>query len=134
MQLLTTSAAALVAFAFFLSAAPAAEHTKDALDDVKANLKAKKAVLLDVREKDEWDAGHLKVAEFVPLSLLKEGTHPKDAVKELKQETIIYCHCKAGKRALAAADLLKQKGYDVRPLKQGYEELLKAGFDKAEKK
>ena len=36
--------------------------------------------------------------------------------------------------ALTAADLLKKQGYDVRPLKDGYKDLLKAGFPKAEKK
>ena len=56
----------------------AQEHTKDSLDTVKKALAAKKAVLLDVREKSEWDAGHLKDARLLPLkdgysSLLKSG-------------------------------------------------------------
>ena len=134
MRSLFKSVAAFLASAIFTSAALAAEHTKDSLDDVKAKLKEKKAVVLDVREKDEWDAGHLKDAELLPLSKIKAGADPKEAIKDLKKDTIIYTHCKAGKRALQAADLLKQKGYDVRALKQGYEELLKAGFEKAEKK
>ena len=43
----------------------------------------------------------------------------------------MYLHCASGKRCLAAADLLKKQGYDVRPLKSGYEALLGAGFEKA---
>ncbi|MEX0702337.1 MAG: hypothetical protein WD069_09600 [Planctomycetales bacterium] len=37
--------------------APAAEHTSDSLATVKANVAAKKSVLVDVREKGEWDRG-----------------------------------------------------------------------------
>src|SRR5687767_8521968 len=100
------------------------DHTKDSLETVKKNLQEQKAVLLDVREKSEWDAGHLQAAILVPLTKLKEGTDPKTIAKELDTKKIVYCHCKAGKRALTAAEILKKHGYDVRPLKQGYDELL----------
>lgn len=45
----------------------------------------------------------------------------------------MYLHCGSGVRTLKAADELKKLGYDVRPLKPGYKELLKAGFEKADK-
>jgi hypothetical protein len=35
----------------------------------------------------------------------------------------------AGRRSLEAADILKNFGYDVRPLKPGYRDLIKAGFE-----
>jgi rhodanese-related sulfurtransferase len=47
------------------------------------------------------------------------------------KDKIIYTHCKAGGRALTCGDILKAQGYDVRPLKPGYEDLIKAGFQKA---
>ncbi|MNC96941.1 hypothetical protein D3C83_144460 [compost metagenome] len=47
---------------------------------------------------------------------------------------IVYCHCGSGVRCLKAADELKKLGYDVRPLKPGYKDLLKAGFEPAGKK
>ena len=55
------------------------------------------------------------------------------AVKQLPKDKVIYCHCRAGGRALLAADILKKLGYDVRPMKEGYEDLLKAGFIKSDK-
>jgi rhodanese-related sulfurtransferase len=105
-------------------------HTKDSLDTVKKNLKEGKAILFDVREKEEWDAGHLEQATLVPHSKLKEGADPKALVKDLDPKKIVYCHCRAGRRALAAGEIMKKMGYEVRPLKQGYEELLKEGFAK----
>jgi len=115
------------------SSAVVAEHTKDPLAKVKDRLKKGKAVLIDVREKREWDRGHLKQARLVPLSKLREYKGRKQATKPLQKDKIIYCHCRSGVRVLQAADILKKIGYDVRPLKHGYRDLLKAGFPKAKR-
>jgi len=112
-------------------AADKIEHTKDSLETVKKNLQDHKAVLLDVREKKEWDEGHLEQAFLVPLSKLKEGSDPKKLAKDLDKKSIVYCHCKAGGRAVSAAEILKKMGYDVRPLKQGYQELVEGGLPKS---
>lgn len=110
-----------------------AEHTKDSLDTVKKNMQDKSAVLLDVREQKEWDSGHLKDAKLVPLSKLRDTEKKEAATKDVPKDKIVYCHCGAGVRVLEAADILKKQGYDIRPLKQGYKDLLNAGFPKAEK-
>jgi len=111
----------------------AAEHTKDTLDTVKQKLAEKKAVLIDVRETSEWDAGHLKDAQLLALSRLKKGVPDDELAKTLPKDKPIYLHCKAGARCLQAGEILEKSGYDVRPLKAGYDDLLKAGFAKAEK-
>ncbi|OWK40801.1 rhodanese-like domain-containing protein [Fimbriiglobus ruber] len=109
----------------------AAEHTTDSLDTVKKNVADGKALLVDVREADEWKDGHLKDAKHLALSDLKAGV-PADKLKmTLPAGSVVYLHCASGKRCLAAADLLKKDGYDVRPLKAGYDSLVKAGFEKA---
>lgn len=112
-----------------------AEHSNDSLDKVKQDVAEHKAVILDVREQREWDKGHLESARLTPLSKLIAGKSSKEfqaaLAKDAPQGKIVYCHCKAGGRALIAADLLKHLGYDVRPLKQGYDQLLEAGFQKA---
>jgi rhodanese-related sulfurtransferase len=123
-----------VALAVILASARAADHTKDTPEAVKKALADGKAVLLDVREKDEWDDGHLKDARLLPLSSLKGGAKTEDVVKVAPKDKIVYCHCGSGVRCLKAADELKKLGYDVRPLKPGYKDLLKAGFEPAEKK
>ncbi|MEM1062347.1 MAG: rhodanese-like domain-containing protein [Planctomycetota bacterium] len=46
-------------------------HTADSLDVVRANLVAGRALLLDVREPSEWNAGHLAIAKPLPLSILR---------------------------------------------------------------
>ena len=123
-----------VVLAVGLAPVRASDHTKDTPEEVKKALAAGKAVLLDVREKDEWDDGHLKDAKLLSLSTLKGGAKAEDVAKVAPKDKIIYCHCGSGVRCLKAADELKKLGYEVRPLKPGYKELLKAGFEPAEKK
>jgi rhodanese-related sulfurtransferase len=112
----------------------AQEHTKDSLDTVKKALADKKAVLIDVREKSEWDRGHLKDASLLPLSSLKDKELPRELAKLMPKDKVAYLHCAAGGRCLTAAEILRKHGYDVRPLKDGYANLLKNGFPRAEDK
>ena len=87
-------------------------HTKDSLDMVKKGLAEEKAVLVDVREKKEWDAGHLEQAKLVPLSKLRKETDleklAKSLANDLPKDKIIYTHCRSGVRCVAAADVLKK--------------------------
>ena len=110
------------------------KHTEDTFEKIKENMKAKKAVLVDVREKKEWDAGHLKDAKLVPWSKLRFASPRKKIDALPNDDMIVYCHCRAGSRALKAAKKLKSLGYDVRPIKAGFDELVKNGFEKAEPK
>jgi phage shock protein E len=110
----------------------AAEHTTDSLDTVKKQLADGKAVLVDVREPSEWDDGHLKDAKPLALSRIRKTIPEDELAKTLPKGKVIYAHCKAGVRCLEAADRLKKLGYEIRPLKPGYDDLLKAGFPKAE--
>ena len=125
--------AMVVGVAGLVATARAADHTKDTTDVVKKALADDKAVLLDVREKSEWDDGHLKDAKLLPLSTLKGGAKAEDVAKVVPKAKVVYLHCGSGVRCLKAADELKKLGYDVRPLKPGYADLLKAGFAPAGK-
>ncbi len=62
--------------------------------------------LLDVREKQEWDAGHVEGAIHVPLSLLplRIGEVPAGQVLVV---------CKVGGRSAQAVSYLSQQGYDA---------------------
>lgn len=120
-----------LALLFSAALAGAAEHTKDSLDTVKKAVADGKAVLVDVREANEWNDGHLKDAKHVALSDLKTGL-PADKLKAaIPAGKVVYLHCASGRRCLAAADLLTKLGYDARALKDGYGGLVEAGFEKA---
>lgn len=119
------------------AATPIAEdipHTKDSLSEVKARVESKSAALLDIRELSEWNEGHLKSASLVPLSELqkaKPSAKVQAILNGLDKDEPVYFHCRSGRRVLVAAPLLKKMGFDVRPLKAGFDELRKNGFEVA---
>lgn len=121
----------LSVFLGFFSNANGADHTTDSLETVRKAIAEKKAVLLDVREKDEWDGGHLKDAVNLPLSAIKKGITADDLAKIAPKDQVVYLHCRAGSRSVSAAKQLKKTGRDLRPLGPGYDDLLEAGFPKA---
>jgi rhodanese-related sulfurtransferase len=108
------------------------EHSKDSIDQVKTAMAKQNAVLVDVRERREWDEGHLEGALLVPLSWLREesrGDAFGDRLREkLPARRILYLHCRSGGRARIAAGMLRKQGYDARPLKAGFDDLRQAGF------
>lgn len=64
-------------------------------------------VLVDVREQDEWAAGHARGALFLSKGVIErdiEGLLP-----DLDQEIVLYCG--GGYRSALAADALQQMGY-----------------------
>lgn len=118
----------VLAALFGMVSARGAEPTRDSLPVVRQNLASGKAVLVDVRELEEWNDGHLQEATLLPLSRIERGVSAEQLAKVAPAQKIIYLHCASGYRCLDAADQLKKSGRDVRPLKQGYRELVKAGF------
>lgn len=106
----------------------AVEHTRDSLATVQRAVAQQKAVLIDVREQEEWDEGHLRDARLLPLSALEQGVPKADLARLLPKDKVVYLHCAAGGRCVQAAAILKKQGYDVRPLKPGFDALLGAGF------
>src|SRR6266567_1960906 len=61
----------------------------------------------DVREKNEWDEGHLPGAAFVPKSYLEQWA--EDRLPSKDKPTILYCA--GGVRSVMAADALQKLGY-----------------------
>lgn len=129
----TTLLLAVVCTGLFSNALAAAEPTQDSLNTVKQRIDQDKAVLVDVRETREWNSGHVAGAVLLPLSELRKGITADELNKRIPKDLIIYTHCAVGVRSCTAADILVKHGYDVRPLKPGYKDLLAAGFKKAEK-
>ena len=63
------------------------------------------ALLVDVREPEEWDAGHAAGAAHVPLGSLAERAD------ELPADRTLVMVCRSGGRSQAAATALVEAGY-----------------------
>ena len=103
------------------------------LKQVQKELAEGKAILIDVREQEEWDDAHLAQAILVPGSEIASGAHNEKVQQKLKTEPEqkIYCHCKSGGRAKLAARKLGKLGIEVIPITDSYLALVQAGFKQA---
>ncbi|NLV47152.1 MAG: FAD-dependent oxidoreductase [Clostridiaceae bacterium] len=64
------------------------------------------AFIVDVREKDEFAAGHLITAINIPLSELR------DRLDEIPKDRPVYLHCRSSQRSYNAVRALIGQGYD----------------------
>ena len=72
-------------------------------DAVEECRDTKNAVLIDVREAEEFRAGHIPGALNVPLSEIDAINIPKDVP--------VFIYCLRGSRSKKAAGILKKLGY-----------------------
>ena len=71
-----------------------------------AEMRDEGAFILDVREPDEWVAGHIPDATLIPLAQL-EGR-----LSEVPQDREVVVVCRSGNRSATARDILLQSGFD----------------------
>lgn len=84
--------------------------------EAAAKSKSGEALIVDVREKDEWDEEHIPDAIH-----LSRGTIELDIEEKAPDtNTMIICHCGGGGRSALAADSLQNMGYkNVRSMAGG---------------
>jgi molybdopterin/thiamine biosynthesis adenylyltransferase/rhodanese-related sulfurtransferase len=95
------------------------------ISPAEARARAKDAVVIDVREADEWAQGHVPGAVFVPRGFLEPRI--EDKVPDRGQEVILYCA--GGTRSALAARSLQDLGYtNVTSMAGGFGKWKEAGF------
>ncbi|MGT2666881.1 rhodanese-like domain-containing protein [Streptococcus rifensis] len=77
------------------------------LADLVAAIDSQSLALIDVREVDEYQAGHVPGAKNLPLSELAER------YTELDKNTPYHLICHSGGRSARACQFLAGQGYDV---------------------
>jgi rhodanese-related sulfurtransferase len=80
------------------------------------------ARLIDVREIEEWDAGHIAESQHMPLASL--GGH----MKEVSGVGCILVICRTGSRSSRAAEVLRASGIDARNVLGGVQAWKQAGL------
>ncbi len=78
------------------------------------------ALLVDVREDDEWTAGHVPAALHVPLGSLPQTQLPTGRP--------VLAICRSGNRSATAAAVLLERGVDARNVRGGMRAWQDAGL------
>jgi rhodanese-related sulfurtransferase len=106
--------------------AEAKKHiTEISPQDAAAKLNSGEAVVVDVRDKDEWDKEHILGATH-----MSRGTIEFDIEEEVPDKNaIVICHCGGGSRSALTAENLKRMGYkNVRSMAGGFRAWKAAGL------
>jgi rhodanese-related sulfurtransferase len=96
--------------------------------DTAAKLNSGDAVVVDVRDKDEWDEEH--ISDAIHLS---RGTIELDIEERVPDTSaLVICHCGGGGRSALAAESLQKMGYkNVRSMAGGLKAWKAAGLSTA---
>jgi rhodanese-related sulfurtransferase len=93
--------------------------------EAAAKSKSGEALIIDVREKDEWDEEHIPDATH-----MSRGTIELDIEEKVPDtDALIICHCGGGGRSALAAENLQKMGYkNVRSMAGGLKAWRAAGL------
>ncbi|HVB44014.1 MAG TPA: rhodanese-like domain-containing protein [Streptosporangiaceae bacterium] len=81
--------------------------------EAQSLLVERRAVLIDVRERHEWNTGHVAAAKHIPLGSLS------GRMGEIPAGRPVITICQSGMRSARAAGLLAKQGHEVYNLRGG---------------
>ena len=71
-------------------------------------MEEQEVIILDVREQDEYDSGHIKDAVLLPAGTISEET-AASVIPEKDGTVLVYC--RSGNRSKTASQILAELGY-----------------------
>ena len=77
-------------------------------EKAKEMMDTQDVIVLDVREQDEYDSGHIPGAVLLPVGTIDEDT-AGEVIPEKDSTVLVYC--RSGNRSKAASDTLVKLGY-----------------------
>ena len=77
-------------------------------EEAKEMMDTQEVIILDVREQDEYDSGHIPGAVLLPVGTIDETT-AAEAIPEKDSTVLVYC--RSGNRSKTASAALADLGY-----------------------
>ena len=77
-------------------------------EEAKEMMDTQEVIILDVREQDEYDSGHIPGAVLLPVGTINEDT-AAEVIPEKDSTVLVYC--RSGNRSKTAAAALALLGY-----------------------
>ena len=94
--------------------------------EFKEKLEIDPGVVIDVRSREEYNGGHLKITN-AQYNWMNGELH--SAVDEMDKNKTYYLYCRSGNRSGQAAKMMKEKGFGKVYNVGGFDSLAGAGFE-----
>jgi len=101
------AAAAVIALIVLISRNALKGITNISVQNVNELLKENDLLILDVRSNEEFNVGHLKGSQNIPVQSL--SLKIASILDWKNKKVLVYCH--SGGRSLAASQMLKKSGF-----------------------
>ncbi|MCI8740957.1 MAG: rhodanese-like domain-containing protein [Oscillibacter sp.] len=85
-----------------------ASYQQISQEEAKEMMDTQEVVILDVREQDEYDSGHIPDAVLLPVGTIDEDTA---AAAIPKKDSTVLVYCRSGNRSKTASSALAELGY-----------------------
>ena len=83
-------------------------YTQISQEEAKKMMDEQDVVILDVREPDEYNSGHILNAVLLPVGTITEET-AADVIPS--KDSVVLVYCRSGNRSKTASDALVRLGY-----------------------
>ena len=77
-------------------------------EEAKEMMDSQEVIILDVREQDEYDSGHIPGAVLLPVGSINETT-AAEVIPDKDSTVLVYC--RSGNRSKTASSALAELGY-----------------------
>ena len=77
-------------------------------EEAKKMMDTEEVIILDVREQDEYDSGHIPGAVLLPVGTI-DGDTAAEVIPEKDSTVLVYC--RSGNRSKTASSTLAELGY-----------------------
>ena len=77
-------------------------------EEAKEMMDSQEVIILDVREQNEYDSGHIPGAVLLPVGIIDETT-AAEVIPEKDSTVLVYC--RSGNRSKTASSTLAELGY-----------------------
>ncbi len=87
---------------------PESSYQQISQEEAKEMMDTQDVIILDVREQDEYDSGHIPGAILLPVGTIDEET-AAEVIPEKDSTVLVYC--RSGNRSKTASSALAELGY-----------------------
>jgi len=101
-----------------------ANFTTISVQEAKLMIDSGEVFILDVRTQEEYDAGHIRGSNLIPVQVIETR------LNEIPKDKKILVYCRSGRRSSEASNILVNNGFkEIYNMNGGIDDWIRSGFE-----